>query len=95
LGRLQKIKSHVLSFLFEVMTSTTSSPANNDAHFTIANIPFGIASRKDGNPQAATRLLGFVYFIPEMISHGLLTDLDDEIVGALVQVFTLPRFTLA
>jgi hypothetical protein len=68
------------------MGSQGDETFNDDTHFTIANIPFGIASRKDGSPQAATRLLEYVYFIPELISHGLLTNLDDEVVGALIQV---------
>ena len=47
---------------------------NDDNHFTLANIPFGIASRNGDNEllQSATRLKNNVYFLPELITAGLL-----------------------
>lgn len=72
------------------MHGTTDTGFNDDAHFTIGNIPFGIASRTDGKPQTSTRLRDQVYFLPELISHGLLPDIEEATVDALHQVRLSP-----
>ena len=58
-----------------------------DAHFTIANIPFGVASRnnQDAKPQTATRLKEHVYFLPELLSNKLLR-LPEDIAATLQEV---------
>jgi hypothetical protein len=65
-----------------------------DAHFTLANIPFGIASRLggSGHPQAATRLHDRVYFLPALLSNGLLGGLSEELGKAIQQVRPLSDF---
>jgi hypothetical protein len=60
---------------------------NDDGHFTLANIPFGIASRKgeDAPRQSVTRLRNRVYFLPELITAGQLK-VDKDTKTALKQV---------
>jgi hypothetical protein len=58
---------------------------NDDDHFTLANLPLGIASRPNGTPQAATRLREYVYFLPELVSKELI-ELDENIEHAIIQV---------
>lgn len=58
---------------------------NDDDHFTLANVPFGLASRPDLEPQAATRLHQYVYFIPELIALGKL-EFPEHINSALRKV---------
>jgi hypothetical protein len=70
------------------MNGFASSHANDDAEFSIANLPFGIASSHDGSrrQQAATRLREHVYFLPELIAQGVLSGLDAATIDALHQV---------
>ena len=77
------------------MSGSTGVPSD-DAQFGLANIPFGIASRNDGNgnPQVSTRLREQVYFLPELITNGLLVGLDESIAKALHQVSFNQRATL-
>lgn len=64
---------------------------NDDAHFTLANIPFGIASRGTGGKrQSATRLRDYIYFIPELLAAEVF-DLPEDIKVALAQVRILAR----
>ena len=65
-----------------------SSKKSFNEHFTLANIPFGVASRASGDesqvrPQTATRLHDRVYFLTELLDHGLLKGLDSKIVTAI------------
>jgi hypothetical protein len=63
----------------------------DDDHFTLANIPFGIASRvASGKLQSATRLKEYIYFIPELLAAGLF-DSPENIRVALAQVSLLVR----
>ncbi|KIW07196.1 fumarylacetoacetase [Verruconis gallopava] len=59
---------------------------SDDAHFTLSNIPFGVAAKgaEHATPQIVTRLREHVYFIPELIDQGLL-ELPDSISHALKQ----------
>lgn len=69
------------------MTGFVAVPSD-DTQFSVANIPFGIASRNDGDhaPQISTRLREHVYFVPELISNGLLANLNTATAIALHQV---------
>ncbi len=58
-----------------------------DEHFSINNLPYGIAmSAKYLSPSIATREYGSVIFIPPLLDAGLLGDLDSEVDQALRQV---------
>lgn len=57
------------------------------SHFSVQNIPFGIASIR-GLPHrsTATRIKDTVIFIDELANHGLLSSLPEEALCALSQV---------
>lgn len=61
---------------------------SDDKHFTIANIPFGVASRNvdQGRPQVSTRLHERIFFLPELVSAGLLPSLSIELQEAIQEV---------
>jgi len=61
------------------------------SHFSIRNIPFGIASSKDHRHQsAATRIEDTVVFLDELAKNGLLSSLPASAIEAFSQV-CLPR----
>jgi fumarylacetoacetase len=58
-----------------------------DSHFSLDNIPYGIASKTPNeDPSVATRLLDTVVFLDEVAKAGLLSDLPSEIVATFNQV---------
>jgi hypothetical protein len=60
---------------------------SDNEHFTLANIPFGIASKTGHNDkrQASTRLRDYVYFLPMLVAEGHLV-VDEEISQAIQKV---------
>ena len=68
---------------------------NDDDHFTLANIPFGVASRQgqDSKPQIATRLRDHVYFISDLVNSKQ-TDLPDHVRSPLAQVSSINNMDL-
>lgn len=69
---------------------------NDDHHFTLSNIPFGIVSIESDpkRKRIATRLLGDVFPIEDLIEHDLLKGLDDVTREALQQVSTTSNLTI-
>jgi len=60
---------------------------DDDAQFGLKNIPFGVVSTQDDSePKTATRLLGHVFRLPDLISRGLVSTLDEETRLALLKV---------
>ncbi len=58
-----------------------------DSHFSLANIPYGIASKTPNEaPSVVTRLFDTVVFLDELANAGLLSDLPSEIVATFKQV---------
>lgn len=58
-----------------------------DSHFSLANIPYGIASKAPNEaPSVVTRLFDTVVFLDELANAGLLSDLPSEIVATFKQV---------
>lgn len=56
---------------------------NDDAHFTISNIPFGVVSIAGGQPQIATRLHDNVFILPKLIA---LMAVKDEVIQTIQKV---------
>lgn len=73
-----------------IANMSSSSDFDDDQHFTLANIPFGVVSTTDQptTKRIATRLYGDVYIVPELISHELLGNLAEDVKHALSQVST-------
>lgn len=60
---------------------------DDSAQFGLANIPFGVVSTgADTTPKIATRLRNKVFLIPDLISNGLLDDVQENIRKALSEV---------
>ena len=56
-------------------------------HFSLANIPFGIASSAVHPAKSVvTRLRNAVIFLDRLVEVGALSDLSSELIGALSQV---------
>jgi fumarylacetoacetase len=57
------------------------------SHFSLANIPYGIASKTPNEaPSVVTRLFDTVVFLDELANAGLLSDLPSAIVATFKQV---------
>lgn len=62
-----------------------------DSHFSLANIPYGIASKTPNEaPSVVTRLFDTVVFLNELAEAGLLSGLSSETVATFKQVGQLP-----
>jgi fumarylacetoacetase len=58
-----------------------------DSHFSLDNIPYGIASKTPNeHPCVVTRLFDTVVFLDEVARAGLLSELSSEIVATFKQV---------
>ena len=89
---MNHIEQFALNFLISYLSFVLlpkSQPDFNmyDSHFSIDNIPYGIASKTpDEAPSVVTRLLDTVVFLDEVVKAGLLLDLPTEIVATFNKV---------
>jgi fumarylacetoacetase len=75
------------------MSSPESPPGWDNDHFTLANIPYGIASAQERSKLGvATRLHGNVYFLDDLIKNKLIGPFSSETEEALSNQRTLNAF---
>ena len=75
------------------MSSPGNPPGWDNDHFTLANMPYGIASaRSHPQPGVATRLRGNVYFLEDLVKQELIGPFASDTVQALSSQQTLNAF---
>ena len=67
-----------------MIATPESQLRSDDAHFTIANLPYGVASATStSQPHIATRLHDKIFFLADLISQGLLHNLPESTISAV------------
>lgn len=80
--------SQALPANIDSIKMASSTKYCDDDHFTLANLPFGVVSieNQPDVKRIATRLREHVYIFIELLEHGLLHGVNEEIKETLTQV---------